>query len=100
VYVSRGILYGQGFKDLKKAHEDLNKAISMNSKNFAAYYYNGIFYQDEKDYGKSKDMFDKVIELSPEYGEGYFRRAMASYGIGILNMTCKDFDKAIQLGFR
>lgn len=98
-YVSRGILYGERFKDFKRAHQDFDKALSMNPKIFAAYYYKGIYYYNEKDFGNSKDMFDKVIEISPDYAEGFYRRALAWYKIGVLNMVCRDLEKAEKLGF-
>ena len=57
------------------------------------------FIFDEQEYGKAKDIYDKVIELYPDFGQAYYERARAWYGIGVLNMTCKDLDKAEALGF-
>ncbi len=98
-YFNRGLLYAKQFKDLKKAHQDLEKSIEIRPKNQLSYLYNGLLYFDEQEYGKAKDIYDKVIELYPDFGQAYYERARAWYGIGVLNMTCKDLDKAEALGF-
>lgn len=98
-YFNRGLLYATQFKNLKKGHADLERSIEIRPKNKLSYYYNGILYRDEEDFGKAKDMFNKVIELYPNYAEAYFDRAVTWYKIGILNMVCKDLDKAVSLGY-
>ena len=98
-YFNRGLLYSTQFKNLKKGHEDLEKSIEIRPKNKLSYMYNGMLYRDEEDFGKAKDMFNKLIELYPNYADAYFERAVTWYKIGILNMACKDLDKAESLGY-
>ena len=96
---NRGLLYAEQFNDLKKGHKDLEKSIEIKPKNHLSYLYNGLLYFGENEFGKAKDMYNKVIDLYPDYGQAYYERARAWYGIGILNMVCKDLDKAESLGF-
>lgn len=98
-YFNRGLLYATQFKNLKKGHADLERSIEIRPKNTLSYLYNGMLYRDEEDFGKAKDMFDKVIELYPDYAIAYFERAVTWYKIGILNMVCKDLEKAESLGY-
>ena len=98
-YFNRGLLYATQFKDLKKGHVDLERSIEIRPKNKLSYLYNGMLYRDEEDFGKAKDMFNKVIEFYPNYGDAYFERAVTWYKIGILNMVCNDLDKAENLGY-
>lgn len=97
-YFNRGLLYATQYKDIKKGHQDLEKSIEIRPKNKLSYLYNGMLYRDEEDFGKAKDMFTKVIELYPDYANAYFQRAVTWYKIGILNMVCKDLDKAESFG--
>lgn len=98
-YFNRGLLYATQFKNLKKGHSDLEKSIEIRPSNKLSYLYNGMLYRDEEDFGKAKDMFSKLIELYPNYADAYFERAVIWYKIGILNMVCKDLDKAESLGY-
>ena len=104
-YFNRGLLYAVQFKNLKKGHEDLERSIEIRPKNKLSYLYNGMLYRDEakeeseEKLFKARDMFDKVIKLYPEYPNAYFERAVTWYKIGILNMVCKDLDKAESLGY-
>nr|MBA3536028.1 tetratricopeptide repeat protein [Tatlockia sp.] len=98
-FFNRGLLYATQFKNLKKGHADLERSIEIRPKNKLSYLYNGMLYRDEEEFGKAKDMFNKVIELYPNYAEAYFERAVTWYKIGILNMVCKDLDKAESLGY-
>lgn len=98
-YLNRGLLYDTQFKNLKKAHEDLEKSIEIRPKNKFSYLYNAMVYRDEEDYAKAKDVFTKVIDLYPDYAQAYFERAITWYKIGVLNMVCKDLDKAESLGY-
>lgn len=104
-YFNRGLLYGTQFNDLKKAHKDLERSIEIRPKNKLSYLYNGMLYREEGKPGneeslfKGKEMFNKLIEIYPDYADAYFERAITWYKIGILNMVCKDLDKAESLGY-
>ncbi len=98
-YFNRGLLYATQFKDLKKGHADLERSVEIRPKNKLSYLYNGMLYRDEEEFGKAKDMFNRVIELYPDYAVAYFERAMTWYNIGVLNMVCRDLDKAESLGY-
>ena len=97
-YLNRGLLYAVQFRNLKKAHQDLEKSIDIKPKNKLSYLYNGMLYRDEDILEKSEDMFNKVIALYPDYAEAYYERAINWYKIGILNMVCRDLNKAESLG--
>jgi tetratricopeptide (TPR) repeat protein len=98
-YFNRGLLYATQFKDLVKGHADLERSIAIKPKAKLPYYYNGILYRDEDNLDKAKEMFNKVIELYPNYAEAYYDRAITWYKIGVLNMVCKDLEKADSLGY-
>ena len=98
-YFNRGLLYATQFKNLKKGHADLERSIEIRPKNQLSYLYNGMLYRDEEGYGKAKEMFNKVIEFYPNYAVAYYERAVTWSRIGILNMVCKDLDKAESLGY-
>lgn len=105
-YFNRGLLYsGAPYNNLLKSHQDLERSIEIKPKNKLSYLYNGMLYRDEAKEGteeklyKAKEMFDKVIELYPNYADAYFERAITWYKIGILNMVCKDLNKAESLGY-
>lgn len=98
-YLNWGLLYATLIRDLKKAHADIERSIAIRPKNKNSYLYNGLLYRDEEDLGKAKDMFNKLIELHPDFAEAYFERAVTWYKIGVLNMVCKDLNKAEILGY-
>jgi tetratricopeptide (TPR) repeat protein len=96
---NRGLLYATQFKNVKQGHADLERSIEIRPKNKLSYLYNGMLYREEENFEKAKDMFNKVIELYPNYADAYFERAVTWYKIGILNMVCKDLEKAESLGY-
>jgi tetratricopeptide (TPR) repeat protein len=98
-YLDRGYLYALQFGNYKKAHKDFEKSISIRPMNRFSYLYNGMVYFTEKEYIKAKLMYDKAIELYPDFGEAYYQRSFAWYAIGINTMVCSDLDTAAKLGF-
>lgn len=97
-YFNRGLLYATQYKDLKNAHIDLEKSIQIRPKNKLSYLYNARLYRKEQEFGKAKDMCNILVDLYPDYADAYFERALIWYDIGILNMVCKDLEKAESLG--
>jgi tetratricopeptide (TPR) repeat protein len=98
-YLDRGYLYALQFGNYKKAHKDFEKSIAIRPMNKFSYLYDGMVYFTEKEYIKAKEMYDKAIELYPDFGEAYYERSFAWYGIGINTMVCSDLDMASKLGF-
>lgn len=98
-YFNRGLLYAVQYKDKKRGHTDLEKSIELKPKSKMPYLYNGMLYREEKELEKARSMFDKVIELYPDYAEAYYERALTWYDIGVLNMVCRDLEKAEALGY-
>jgi tetratricopeptide (TPR) repeat protein len=98
-YLDRGYLYALQFGSYRKAHKDFEKSIEIRPMNHLSYLYNGMLYFNEKEYEKSKLMYDKAIELYPDFGEAYYERSFAWYQIGINTMVCSDLDTAAKLGF-
>ncbi len=72
----------------------MEKSIEIRPKNQLSYLYNGLLYFGENEFGKSKDIYKKVIDLYSQFGQAYYERARAWYGIGVLNMVCNDLVKA------
>ena len=99
-YFNRGLLYATQYKNSKQGHSDLERSIEIWPENKYSYLYNGILYREEDDLGNSKDTFDKLIEIYPDFADAYFQRAFTWYNIGILNMVCKDLEKADTLGHK
>ncbi len=70
-YFNLGMLYYQN-KDYAKAITALDSTISIGPKNADAYSYLGVIYANfKKDFGKGKTYFEKVVELNPNFTEGY-----------------------------
>ncbi len=99
-YFNRGLLHAVQFKNYQKGHQDLEKSINIRPKNKLSYLYNGMLYRDEEKFDKANEMFNKVLELYPDYAKAYYERAITWYHIGVLNMVCKDLEKALELGYR
>jgi tetratricopeptide (TPR) repeat protein len=98
-YLGRGYLYALQFGNYKKAHKDFEKSIAIRPINRFSYLYNGMLYFNENEYAKAKLMYDKAIELYPDFGEAYYERSLAWYALGINTMVCSDLDTAAKLGF-
>lgn len=98
-YLDRGYLYALQFGNYKKAHKDFERSIEINPINKLSYLYNGMLYFNEQEFIKAKAMYDKAIELNPDFGEAYYERSLAWYAIGINTMVCSDLDTAAKLGF-
>lgn len=97
-YLNRGLLYAVQFKDAASAHKDLAKSIEIRPKTKEPYLYDAAIYTESEDFGKAKERLDLLIGLAPDFSEAYFQRALTWYRIGILNMVCKDLDKALEFG--
>jgi tetratricopeptide (TPR) repeat protein len=98
-YFNRGLLYAVQFENSQKGHADLERSIELRPRNKLSYLYNGMLYRDDEDFTRAKDIFSKVIEIYPDYGQAYFERAMTWYQIGVVNMICKDLEKAELYGY-
>ena len=98
-YLDRGYLYALQFGNNKKAHKDFEKSIEIKPENRFSYLYNGMLYYNEKEYKKAMQLYNKTIELNPDFGEAYYERSRVWYEMGINTMVCSDLDEASRLGF-
>ena len=97
-YFGRALLYAAQIKDFNKAHHDFERSMEIRPKYKDSYIYNARLYSQEQEFGKAKDLLNALITIYPDDGDGYLERALVWYNIGVLNMVCKDLDKAQQLG--
>jgi tetratricopeptide (TPR) repeat protein len=66
----------------------------------AAFYNNrGWDFYQKKDYDKAISDYNEYIKLSPNEGDGYYRRGMCYQKLGKNAKAQADFDKAKQLGY-
>lgn len=89
-YHGLAILYGEGYgveKDIKKAHQLIDKAIHISSHEAAFYDYKGGLYLAQGNMKEATDMWDKIVETSLTYAmdcKSSLARAMnhsVDYGI-------------------
>jgi tetratricopeptide (TPR) repeat protein len=98
-YLNRGLLFESQFKNLDKALEDLQRSIDIKPNNKLSYLYEGKIYNEENQFTKAKELYDKVIDMYPDFGEAYYQRAISWQGLGELTMACSDLDQAEKLGY-
>ena len=71
IYTFRGTSYGN-LKQLEKAFADFDKAISLDPKNYYAYYHRSFLYLEDGEMEKAKADIEKAVELNPkEAGSDY-----------------------------
>lgn len=99
-YLNRGLLFESQFNNPVKALDDLEKSIELKPNSKLSYLYEGLIYNDEHKFDKAKDIYDKVIDMYPDFAEAYYQRAIAWQGMGNLNMVCADLNTAEKLGYK
>lgn len=65
---------------LNNAHEEVNKAISLDSQNFAAYYIRGSTFLQQRKFQDALADTDKVIKINPNYSLAYILKSDALIG--------------------
>lgn len=93
-FIKLGSLYEQAGKQL--ALDYYNSAISINKKNVEAYYYKGIYLQNDLKLEEAYQVYDQIISIDSTYPFAYYNQGficleyLGEYEIGI-----EQFSKAI-----
>ncbi len=94
--------------DYPTAIEYFDKAVAENpeTEDFLLYSFRGNAKSKMRLYGDAIEDFDKALDLRPEdimdysnWVKNYFNRGVAKYYLEDLNGACKDWGKALELGF-
>ena len=82
-----------------KAHNNSYNSDNINVDTVTAqdYLKKGSRQLDLKNYEKALELFNKVIQMEPENGEGYSYRGMAKYNLKDYKGAIEDYDMAIKL---
>jgi tetratricopeptide (TPR) repeat protein len=93
--MNRAYAYSE-LKLFRKALNDYNKVIELDSKASDAYYSRGYTYDDLGMYLQAISDYTRAIKLDKDYGSAYLNRAIAKHLYGIDG--CDDIMKARELG--
>lgn len=97
-YLLRGSAYAE-LKDYDKALSDFKKVLEIDMKNFKSYALCAFIYYKQEKYSQAIEICNKLIQLRPNYGAGYFLRFKCYQGLGIAMQHLEDMQKAIELGY-
>lgn len=95
-YIGRGRSFALQ-KKYKRALEDFNKAITLDSLNAEAYSYRSNTYSHLAQFERAIQDADRALKLDPKSSSFYLRRGYAYQGAGYLDRAIADFTKAIEL---
>ncbi len=97
VFVNRGNLYNDNFRDFDKAIADYNKTIALNDKFSWPYHNRAIALGRLKRWDEAIADYGRAIELNPTFAAAYNGRAWAYCQIGNFEAALVDADKALEL---
>lgn len=97
VFVNRGNIYKDGFKDYKRAIADYNKTIEINPKFSWPYLNRALVYRRLDKNEEALVDYNKAIELDPNYADAYNSRAWMYCQQKKFETALVDADKAIEL---
>ena len=80
-----------------KALEAFDKAIKIDPKKSAGYFFKGVTLGEQKKSEEAIVQFDKVIELDPKASTAYRMRAWERFKLGEIDKSVEDFDKYVAL---
>ena len=84
-------------KEYKKAIEDYNQALALNTQYTDAYNNKGASLHYLGEYKKAIKNFNQAIKYDSTYAKAYSNRGMAWGHLGELDKTIRDCDKAISI---
>ena len=64
------------------------------------YYYHGLTFQQQREYGKAKDYYNKALELDPHHALAYYNRGIAKNALKDYQGAISDSNKALELNPR
>lgn len=97
VFVNRGNIYNDHFRDYKAAIADYNKTIEINPKFPWPYMNRALAYGRLKLWEEAIADYGRAIELDQNYASAYNGRAWSYCQIGKFEEAISDADKAIEL---
>lgn len=97
VFVNRGNIYNNNFKNYEAAIQDYNKTIEINPKFSWPYLNRAIAYERLKIWDKAIDDYTKAIELDKNYASAYNGRAWTYCQMGYFEEAITDANKALEL---
>ena len=96
-YTSRGITYLK-LNEPQKAAKDLTKAIELDPEYYTPLTYMGIYYYNNKDYRKAKEMLEESLQLYKGDAYTYYFYGLTNYSTNRPDLANDALTKAIQLG--
>jgi len=98
-FLNMGILeFNRG--NFKKAIEQYNKILDIESDNFIALNNRANAYGELKDYQKAIDDYSRAIEINPDFSQAYKNRALIFNKQGRMDRAGQDFEKAKEIESR
>lgn len=97
VFVNRGNLYNNNFKDYNAAIADYNKTIEINPKFPWPYHNRALAYGQLERWDEAVVDYGRAIELDPTYADAYNGRAWAYCQVGKFEEAVVDADRALNL---
>lgn len=73
-------------------------AAAADTENYLAHYYAGRAYHKIGYWMSALKCYNRVIELSPDYGNAFFHRSSVMLSIGLMPLGCHDLQTAKTLG--
>jgi len=86
-------------QEFDAAHEDLNMAIEIDSKNASAYYSRGRVYYEQKEFENAIKDFETSLDFNPENEVAYYNLGMAYYRLENNENACKYFHESCGMGY-
>ena len=83
---------------IKKAIDDLKKAMALNADNPYLHYDLGNAYALQKDYARAMVCYDKALKLDSRIAEAYYNRGLVKIALQQQTEGLKDLGKAGELG--
>ena len=83
---------------IKKAIDDLKKAMALNADNPYLHYDLGNAYALQKDYARAMVYYDKALKLDSRIAEAYYNRGLVKIALQQQTEGLKDLGKAGELG--
>ena len=97
VFVNRGNIYKDGFKDYEAAIADYNKTIELNAKFSWSYHNRALAYGRLKRWDEAIADYGRAIEIDSNYASAYNGRAWSYCKIGKFEEALVDANRAVKL---
>ena len=86
-------------KNFDKALNDIKTALKMDSSDYYTHYMKGSILYELQAFNQAKASYDEALRLNPEFGYGYFVRAMAKRELKDIEGAVSDLEIAEQFGY-